>query len=847
MRYQLLACCSIAAAATMLCAPVSAGAQSVAGKRLEVHFPAQSLAISLRDLGRLFGRNVVVDDSDVSGREASALDGDMTFEDALDALLAGSGLQASRSGSGAVVGKASRGDNEGSIVVTGSRIRGAPVASTTLTYKREDMRNAGQSSVADVIRSIPQNFGGGQNAGLGYNVPSASGADLDGGSSINLRGLGSDATLTLLDGRRMSYAGAAQAVDISAIPFGAIERIDIVPDGASALFGSDAVAGVANIVLRHGFEGLETSARVGGSTDGGNFQQQYGVTAGKVWQSGSAVLSYEYARTTAIEADQRSYAEDRVPGLTLSPYLRHHNASLVLRQSLFDNLTFDFDALYNRRWWEQTIPLNASGDLSVSRADFSRPSESWSAAPSLTLALPADWLVTLGGSYGWNRSQFGGEYVYGATKVDANSGVYRNTTGNIELSANGKVIAVPGGDIKAAVGAGYRKATFRRTGSTANAFIDASQDSYYAFGELSVPVFGAGQVPALGHSLDLSLAARYERYPDVDSVVTPKLGVIYALSEDVSIKGSWGRSFRTPTLYEQYRPATTLLYTAATLGGTAGGNAIYVAGGNPDLKPERSTNWSATLDLHPRAIDGANLQITYFDIRYRDRIVAPITYASTSLSNPDYADYVTLDPTADEQAAAIAKGSTFTNYTGAAYDPSSVVAIVDNTNVNAGRQTVRGVDILASYVFALGGGKLRTALNGSYIDSKQQLSAEQPVTLLAGTLFNPPHFRGRGEMSWGRDGLSLMGAVNYIGPVRDIRSTPSVRVSGMLPVDFTVRYSLDRSKGLLSGIDLIASIQNAFNDKPSSIAITSYYDTPYDSTNYSPFGRVLSLTVSKKW
>jgi len=79
----------------------------------------------------------------------------------------------------------------------------------------------------------------------------------------------------------------------------------------------------------------------------------------------------------------------------------------------------------------------------------------------------------------------------------------------------------------------------------------------------------------------------------------------------------------------------------------------------------------------------------------------------------------------------------------------------------------------------------------------------------------------------------------------------------MAPVDLVLRYHLDRNDAglnhanrrspLLAGIEVIASIQNAFNDKPSPIAVRAYTDTPYDSTNYSPFGRVLSLTVSKKW
>jgi len=850
VRYQHLACCSIAAAATVLSIPASAQGE----ERTRVYLPAQPLGISIRDIGRSFGRNVSVEDTLVASRAAPAIDARLTFEEALAAVLAGSGLKADFSDDGAVIredkaGQEYSGRYDEGIVVTGSRIRGAAIASTTLSYGREAMRDAGQSTFADLIRAIPQNFGGGQNAGIGNNVPAGRGIDLDGGSSINLRGLGSDATLTLLDGRRMSYAGVTQGVDVSAIPFGAIERIDVVPDGASALFGSDAVAGVVNVILRRDFDGLITSARLADSTDGGNFQQQYGATAGKTWSSGSATLSYEYARTTQINAGQRDYAKARRPGVTLAPYLRHHNAALVLRQNLADSLTFDFDVLYNKRWWAQALPLNAAGDLAVSRADFSRGSESWSAAPSFTLALPDDWLVTLGGSYGWNSSRFAGVYDYGTSKSPASSGVYRNTSQNIELSGNGKLADIPGGALKAALGAGYRRNLFNRAGSTASAFIDASQDSYYAFGELSVPVFGPDQLPALGHRLDLSMAARYERYPNVDSVVTPKLGLIYAPSLDVSIKGSWGRSFRTPTLYEQNRPATTSLYAIPALGGSpgTGATAIYVAGGSADLRPERSTNWSATLDLHPRWLAGVKLELSYFALRYRDRIVTPITYISQALSNPDYAQYVTANPSAADQAAAVAKGIAFTNYAGGAYNPANVVALVDNSNVNAGNQTVHGVDILASYERKALGGALRAVVNASYIKSRQQISSAQPTTVMAGTIFNPPHWRARSELGWSNEIVSLVGAVTYIGGVNDTRSALSPRIDGMAPVDFTARYHLGRGMGALSGIDIIASIQNALNDKPSTIATSSYIDTPYDSTNYSPFGRVVSLTVSKTW
>src|SRR3546814_3925747 len=100
------------------------------------------------------------------------------------------------------------------IIVTGSRIRNVPVASPVITLDQESIRDSGQSTVADAVRTIPQNFGGGQNPGIGFNVPEASGADVGGGSSVNLRGLGSDATLTLLNGHRLSYSAAKQSLDI---------------------------------------------------------------------------------------------------------------------------------------------------------------------------------------------------------------------------------------------------------------------------------------------------------------------------------------------------------------------------------------------------------------------------------------------------------------------------------------------------------------------------------------------------------------------------------------------------------------------------------------------------------
>src|SRR5690606_21184391 len=122
------------------------------------------------------------------------------------------------------------------------------------------------------------NFTGGQNPGVLMGNVAGGGLanqNVTGGSGLNLRGLGPDASLTLLSGRRLAYGGFVQSVDISAIPVEAVERVEIVADGASAIYGSDAVGGVANVVLKRDFEGVALSARYGAASDGGLATHEY--------------------------------------------------------------------------------------------------------------------------------------------------------------------------------------------------------------------------------------------------------------------------------------------------------------------------------------------------------------------------------------------------------------------------------------------------------------------------------------------------------------------------------------------------------------------------------------------
>lgn len=850
----------VCAAAALAAAPAAAGE----GEARAYDLPPQSMSATIQAIARISGEDVLAPGDLLRGRAAKAVRGRLSAEQALSQALAGSGLHAERSGGGFVIRtddgdgiwSDASGDPGGAapdIVVTGTRIRGAPVASPVVSIDREQVRNAGQGSLGEVVRSIPQSFGGGQNPGVGTNVPASSGVDIGGGSSVDLRGLGSDATLTLLNGHRLSYSASRQSVDISAIPLAAVERVEIVADGASALYGSDAVAGVANIILRRPFDGLETSARLAGSTDGGNFQQLYGAVGGATWGGGGLVAAYEYGRNSAIEAKQRSYAETRSPGLTLYPALRHHSASLNGAQALGGGLSLDIDALYNHRTTNSVFPLNFAGDLALSSGRFFGTAESWEVTPILRLSLGGGWESALTASYGRDRVDFAADLFFSGAKIPGGAGFYRNRARQVELAGDGGLLRLPGGPAKLAIGAGYRIIDFRVfKGADSSDNADRSQDNYYAYGELSLPLVGPEQQAPFVERLNASVALRYENYPGVGDIATPKLGLVYAPSPDLDLKASWGRSFRAPTLLQQFTPPAVTLIPAASAGATGlpdTATVLLVVGGNPDLKPERATTWSATLDLHPRALPGARLQISYFSTRYRDRIVTPIAATAVALSNPAYQDLVTRNPSADLQAAVIAAAGTFVNAADGPYAPADVVAIVSNSNVNAGRQRLKGVDLLAAYQTKIGdtGQTLDLGVNAAWLKSDQQLTTSQPIAPLAGILFNPPHWRLRGHAGWTAGPATLSAFLNHTGPLRDTRFSPTARIAAVTTADFTLRYRTGGDAGLLGNLDVAVSVLNAFNAKPTPIRTTLFTDTPYDSTNYSPAGRMISLGITKTW
>ena len=162
---------------------------------------------------------------------------------------------------------APKGEATEEVVVTGSRVRGLnPIGATVTTVNREAMEATGLATTADIIKTLPNALSIGSDESNLRNSAQTGGLNVGYGTGINLRGLGSSSTLTLFNGRRVAPGGQrGQMFEASSIPPAALARVEVVPDGGSAIYGSDAVGGVVNLLLRKNFDGFEASLRFGQS------------------------------------------------------------------------------------------------------------------------------------------------------------------------------------------------------------------------------------------------------------------------------------------------------------------------------------------------------------------------------------------------------------------------------------------------------------------------------------------------------------------------------------------------------------------------------------------------------
>jgi outer membrane receptor protein involved in Fe transport len=199
--------------------------------------------------------------------------------------------------------EASKSAESEDIVVTGSRIRRKDLAGAApvVVFTRQQIQASGRANIGEFLQTIPE-----QSNAIGRSTNNGG----DGSIRINLRGMGAQSTLVLLNGRRLAPGGtgADKSVDLSAIPTGAIERVEILKDGASAIYGSDAIAGVVNIVTRKRYEGAEASLYGSTTTFGDGSQVDASALVGTTNDKGGIMFSFGYYNGAPVWAGNRKFS-----------------------------------------------------------------------------------------------------------------------------------------------------------------------------------------------------------------------------------------------------------------------------------------------------------------------------------------------------------------------------------------------------------------------------------------------------------------------------------------------------------------------------------------------------------
>src|SRR3990167_8231770 len=196
------------------------------------------------------------------------------------------------------------------IVVTGTSIRGVAAAgSPTVGVSLQDLKASGAGTPSDALRMLPQvlNLGADESRNSFNGGAQDAAANSTAVRTANLRGVGPEATLLLLNGRRLAPNGIIKALgDLDQIPTSAVARIEVVTDGAAAIYGSDAVAGVVNLITRRSLDGGETTFRYGFADNVS--QKQYSQTFGKTWDTGELFFSFEHNERGNLSGADRDFA-----------------------------------------------------------------------------------------------------------------------------------------------------------------------------------------------------------------------------------------------------------------------------------------------------------------------------------------------------------------------------------------------------------------------------------------------------------------------------------------------------------------------------------------------------------
>ena len=855
--------------------------------------------------------------------------------------------------------------DQGDFIVTGSRLRAsAPVGSTVTALGRADIAESGKVTLDRVLKELPQVFdlgvsenSRGQNGGAGNIVL---------GNSINLRGIGPNATLIIVDGHRVVNNG--RSTDPSILPTLGVERLEVVADGASAIYGSDAVAGVVNLIPRRSLDGIEAFARAGVSGDGAYHEYSLGAAAGIKFSRGQVMLAYEHVERTNLNGLERPFFTsdqtvfggrdyrttrcdpgtirttvagvvtnyaippggitpagagslaagtsnrcDDLQGQDLVPAQSYNSLNATFTFEVSDWLTFFGDAFFSHRKFER-LPAYANASLNVpqTNAFFVRPpgfaganytldynfrrdvprnlnfghGESWQITPGLRIKLPHDWqfetLIGMGETddnaislNGINNTALNAALASSnpATALDP-YGLHRTSPATLagifnqisinptlghfigyEARLNGPLFTLPGGEVKLAVGYEGQEFTIdlgiaRGNPGTPVTFrtFDRRVDSAYA--EVLIPIFGPDNATGGLQRLEIDAAVRYDSYSDVGNTTNPKIGVNWSPIDGLVFRGSYGTSFRAPTLPQIYGNSNQLFVQSYQnpVAGQPTITGVAQSGGNLNLAPETAETWSVGVDYEP--VRRLKLSATYFSVDYRNQVIALLSDLAvlTRLSQYDGTGLIIVGPAAGQQVAALIAAGLPVSGALPGGNPLNVNLFVDGRSQNLGSSVTRGIDFLASYSLPTSSaGTFRFNASGTYLtDYNTTQTPTAPVIGQLNQIFQPLRFKARLSVAWEKGPLTAILKATHLNGYTNTAVTPNEHVASYTPVDLNLFWKVGSGdKPLTFGLE----VRNLFDVDPPYVNIAPNVNGSggYDATTSDPIGRLFAASVRKSF
>jgi len=825
------------------------------------------------------------------------------------------------------------------IVVTGTSIRGvAPVGSQLVQVDQAQIRASGVQSTAQLLATVPQlnSFG---------STPRPTGGGSNPATAPSLRGLPSTATLSLVNGHRIVGLGTIGTVaDPTSIPFAAIERVEVLTDGASSTYGSDAVAGVINFILRSDLDGVDALATH--SFADGYQQTNISFVSGKKWSTGSYLFGAQYNTNSSLLGDERSFFTNNftpfggsdarsqqnappnvvvgsqafayngtgfTPGASL--YDNAKDTSIIppsdrislianVKQDIGDSVHLFGDAnyghvettVYNQQatanftitnanpFFQSPVAGATSEDVLYSfrrelgrfRRDIQRL-DYYGVSGGADIDISDRWHGRVFGNYGHSDTVVRQEGINLTALTEAAAGTttatafdpfnlrtsaatlasitdYINSPGSTQKlyqavgTVDGRLFTLPGGDVRVAVGGEYRRETYDGVNATGRASAptivttSGRRTVKSAYGELFVPILSEdNNVPGI-YKLSVTAALRYDDYNDFGDTTNPKFGAEWQPFRGLTLRGNYSKSFHAPSLAdlnaidtraERFVGYSPDFFTPITPNRQY--NVLYLAGGNPNLGPERAKTYSFGADFKPVFVPGLRLSGTYFNIKYKGLI----NIAGSAFSTPSLSQFYTLNPTEQQITDAIGN----IRIEGSRFPAGTTDVLIDLRRNNVGAQNVSGIDFDANYNRSIASlGSVRAGVSGTKFITNESQAA--PGAVFVNTLDRAfPKWRIRGTGGFETGPVNANVFVNYTSKFNNITATPTQRVESYTTVDATLNIALGTFGAPNGGIDLQLAVFNIFDKDVPQLLSGDGLTVPNQSTYASPIGRLGQVGV----